>query len=82
MPPATWENTSPRRPPDKTTKTPFTNRRARAREGSATEKHSMNYKKLRRKALASRTFGKLLAVARLPELKIVKTAGFIASCIL
>jgi len=42
----------------------------------------MNYKKLRRKALASRTFGKLLAVARLPELKIVKTAGFIASCIL
>ena len=46
------------------------------------KKHSMNYRKLRRMALDSNAFGRLLAVARLPELKIIKTAGFILSCIL
>ena len=42
----------------------------------------MNYVKLRRKALASKACGKLLELAQLPALKLVKTAGFIVSCIL
>ena len=78
MPQATSGNTSPKRPNND----PYIILRARAREGSALRDHSMNYVKLRRKALASKACGKLLELARLPELKIVKTAGFIVSCIL
>jgi hypothetical protein len=82
MPQATWENTWPRRSQSNPKKTPYINRRARAREGCRPKIHSMNYRKLRRMALDSNAFGRLLAVARLPELKIIKTAGFIVSCIL
>ena len=78
MPQATSGNTSRKRP----NKAPYIILRARARGESPPKPLSMNYVKLRRKALASKACGKLLELAKLPELKIVKTAGFIVSCIL
>ena len=81
MPQATWVNTWQRRSRSNPAETPYIiDALARAREPP--KKHSMKYRKLRRMALDSNAFGRLLAVARLPELKIIKTAGFILSCIL